>query len=200
MSGNPLFSEEEILEMQGQNNEREQEKWEERQKYIDQQTLLLNTFGLLAHAAKGFPSAARQVGIQPKVYRCVKNHFYEPSKSKPLYGLGIRITPGKAIRDRKYELPYGYLLHGELHVSEQGDLYVVHRHPADGPPTFVAPFRFEHAECLINASPSDVPDNNFNHEMRGLCYKGDGDCTMEKISQNTKDYLKEHLKKLLQAK
>jgi hypothetical protein len=199
MSKNPLFSEEEILEMQWQNNEREQEKWEERQKYIDQQTLLLNTFGLLAHAAKGFPAAARQVGIQPKVYRCVKNHFYEPSKSKPLYGLKIRIAPGRIILHRNRIVPIGYVDFGELHVSEQGDLYVVHRHRVDGYGAIVVPFLFEYAERLFKASHSDVSDNIFCREMMGLCYRDvhKGEVyTTEEIKEN----IRNHLKKLLQAK
>ena len=194
MSKNPLFSEDELLELQAQGmKDRDAKLHSEQQKEIKTQqfvALCKKTFFQFAEMAKEYPATAQSVCKPPIMAQLLR--YLGPPKKMSLYHLGIPLLSGVSGQ------------HSSLYISEKGDFY----HVTNDLHKTARPFR----TTPLDDMRSDITGGSgyweFYAALARLCFKGVGDgpvlhnyylyepYTAEEITQN----IKQHFMRLLQAK
>jgi len=159
---NSILSDQEIQEIQNRNADKRSQEQQDALRTIEYKNVLLQTFIEFARMAKEYPATAMQCGIPPQVYKLFKMSFFTPSKSKPLYNLGIEI---------QRQATFSYT-HYRLHVSEKGDLYEVEERPGSFNTTDynVTPFTVKTAEWLFAKHFPGYTYCEFVRIMAGKCF------------------------------
>ena len=159
---NSILSEQEIQEIQNRNADKRSQEQQDAHHALECKSLLLQTFTEFARMAKEYPATAMQCGIPPQVYKLFKMSFFTPSKSKPLYNLGIEI---------QRQTTFSYT-HYRLHVSEKGDLYEVREASGShgAPDYIVSPFTLKNAERLFERFPENTYCD-FVRIIAGMCFR-----------------------------
>ena len=117
-----LFSSEEIKKIQEQvqiRNLAEKEVIKQReQTLLNIQARRKIVFEELIQTAREYPKIAAQCGVPPKRYPLAREHWWQPSETRPLFALEI------GIRDMRYDSHQHYQIHtGFLYASERGGLF-----------------------------------------------------------------------------